>query len=113
MLKLLARYERFIKDFHVFLNEREGEIHRFKAQLTFIDDSVLFIKEYVFQNLQRKYSYHWADASKNLICRWDNAKHWPNISTYPHHKHTANDVSESTETSVADVLDVIKKQLAS
>jgi hypothetical protein len=31
MLDLIARYERFIKSFHVFLYEQEGEMLRFKA----------------------------------------------------------------------------------
>ena len=69
----------------------------------------LFIKEYVFENKERKYAYHWTDNAGNLICRWDNAKHWPDISTFPHHKHSGNGVSESTETSVGDVLNRIDK----
>jgi hypothetical protein len=36
---------------------------RFKAQLTFTNDSKLFIKEYVFENKERKYAYHWTDTS--------------------------------------------------
>jgi len=83
----------------------------FKAEITFTNDSKLFIKEYVFENKERKYAYHWADASGNLISRWDNANHWPDISTSPHHKHTGNQVLESTETSVADVLNRISEQI--
>jgi len=49
MLDLIARYKRFIKSFHVSLYEQEGEILRFKAELTFTNDSKLFIKEYVFE----------------------------------------------------------------
>jgi sugar lactone lactonase YvrE len=113
MLNLIARYERFIKSFQVSLYEQEGEMLRFKAQLTFTNDSKLFIKEYVFENKERKYAYHWADISGNLICRWDNANHWTGISTSPHHKHTGNEVSESTETSVGDVLNIISEKLES
>ena len=76
MLDLIARYERFIKSFHISLYEQEGEMLRFKAQLTFTNDSKLFIKEYVFENKERKYAYHWTDTSGNLICRWDNANHF-------------------------------------
>ena len=111
MLDLIAGYKRFIKSFHVSLYEQEGESLRIKAQLTFRDDSKLFIKEYVFENKERKYAYHWADTAGKLICRWDNANHWPGISTYPHHKHTGNDVFESIETSVGDVLNNICAKL--
>lgn len=47
MLDLIARFKHVIKSFHISLHEQEGEILRFKAQLTFIDDSTLFIKEYI------------------------------------------------------------------
>ena len=111
MLDLIARYKRFIKSFHVSLYEQEGEILRFKAELTFTNDSKLFIKEYVFENKERKYAYHWTDTYGNLICRWDNANHWPDISTSPYHKHTGSNVFESIETSVGDVLNSISEKL--
>ena len=94
MLDLIDRFKHVIKSFHVFLYEQEGEILRFKSQLTFTNDSNLFIKEYIFKNKERKYAYHWADTSGNLICRWDNSNHWPEISTFPHHKHIGNEVLE-------------------
>ncbi len=94
MLDLIARYERLIKSFQVSLYEQEGEMLRFKAQLTFTNDSKLFIKEYVFENKERTYAYHWTDTS-----------------TFPHHKHTGNKIFESTETSVGDVLNRISEKL--
>ena len=33
------------------------------------------------------YSYHLTDAHGNLICRWDNAPHYPNLLGFPHHRH--------------------------
>ena len=69
MLDLIAKYKRFIKSFQVLLYEKEGESFRFKAQLTLTDDSKLFIKEYVFENKERKYAYHWINTIGKLICR--------------------------------------------
>jgi len=94
MLDLIEKYERFFKSFHISLYEQEGEMLRFKAQLTFTNESKLFIKEYVFKNKERKYAHHWTD-----------------ISTSPHHKHTGNEVFESIETSVGDVLNRISEKL--
>lgn len=111
MLNLFASYQKVVKSFCISLYEQEGDILRFKAEITFTNDSKLFIKEYLFENKERKYAYHWADASGNLISRWDNANHWPSISTSPHHKHTGNQVLDSTETSVADVLNRITEQI--
>ncbi len=76
MLDLIARYKHLIKSFHVLLYEQERESFRFKAQVMFTDSSNLFVKEYLFENKERKYSYHWSDSLGNLICRWDNANHW-------------------------------------
>jgi hypothetical protein len=77
MLDLIARYKHLIKSFHVLLYEQERESLRFKAQVIFTDSSNLYVKEYLFENKERKYSYHWSDSLGNLICRWDNADHWP------------------------------------
>ena len=111
MLDLIEDYKHLIKSFHVFQYEQEGEIFRLKAQLTFTDDSKLFIKEYVVENKERKYAYHWIDSIGNLICRWDNASHWLTISTFPHHKHIGEDVFESIEISIDDVLREISEKL--
>ena len=42
MLDLIAGHEHFIKSFHVSLYEQEGEMFRFKVELTFTNDSKLF-----------------------------------------------------------------------
>ncbi len=111
MLDLIAGYKGLIKSFHVYQYEQEGEIVRFKAELTFTDKSKLVVKEYVFENKERKYAYHWTDVIGNLICRWDNANHWPDISTFPHHKHIKEDIFESIEISIDDVLRMISEKL--
>ena len=104
MLNLIEKYRRFIKAFHVSQYELEANTYRLKMQITFIDESNLVIKEYLFKNRERKYAYHWSDKNGNLICRWDNAKHWMDIPTFPHHKHFGSEVVESTETTLEDVL---------
>ncbi|MCL4424159.1 MAG: DUF6516 family protein [Firmicutes bacterium] len=42
--------------------------------------------------------------------RWDNAPHWPEIETYPHHKHVniERNVLASSETDLKEVLSVIR-----
>ena len=51
-----------------------------------------------------KYRYHYMDKKNNLIFRYDNANHHPKIKTFPHHKHTKDNVIESTEPELFDVL---------
>ncbi|MBI2502944.1 MAG: hypothetical protein HYW07_06885 [Candidatus Latescibacteria bacterium] len=37
-----------------------------------------------------KYSFHWQDAQGQLIRRWDNAPHFPDLLNTPHHVHEAD-----------------------
>lgn len=34
-----------------------------------------------------KYSFHWQRNDGTLICRWDNAPHHRDVTTFPHHLH--------------------------
>lgn len=34
-----------------------------------------------------RYRHHWQDDNGQLIKRWDNAPHHPEVDTFPHHLH--------------------------
>ena len=34
-----------------------------------------------------KYRHHWQNQEGVLIKRWDNAPHYPQIASFPHHLH--------------------------
>ncbi|MCK4662425.1 MAG: hypothetical protein KAT68_06150 [Bacteroidales bacterium] len=55
------------------------------------------------------------NKDKNLIFRYDNAPHHPEIATFPHHKHiienTQKTIIESKETNLSKVLEEIQKIL--
>lgn len=53
------------------------------------------------------YRYHLMDSNKRFIVRWDNAPHFLDISTFPHHQHTRSGVMESKQPSLIEVLDHI------
>lgn len=42
------------------------------------------------------YAYHYQDKDDNLIFRYDNAPHYPNITSFPHHKHMQKNVEAAT-----------------
>ena len=113
MLNLLKRYKPTVIDYQIQLYEHESSLLRFKATVIFVDGSKLQIKEYRFSNDSRKYAYHWESADGILKVRWDNAAHWPNISTFPHHRHLddSDNVQPSTETSLEDVMKYITSHL--
>jgi uncharacterized coiled-coil protein SlyX len=38
------------------------------------------------------YRYHFQDGNNQLIFRYDNTPHYPEIDSFPHHKHSKNKV---------------------
>ncbi len=58
-----------------------------------------------------KYKYHFMDNEKQLIFRYDNAKHHTEIATYPHHKHTSKEIKESNEPELIDILIEIQNKI--
>lgn len=110
MLKLIKQYMPPVVSYQIETYEHEGPLLRAKIQIVLVDGGILHVKEYRFSDGSHKYAYHWAAADGVLKIRWDNAEHWPEIPTFPHHKHigSANSVQASTETGLEAVL----KQIA-
>ena len=51
-----------------------------------------------------KYRYHFMDPEQNLVFRYDNANHFPNINTFPHHKHFSAGVKDCKEPTMENIL---------
>ena len=69
---------------------------------------VLYINEALGRGF-RHYSYH-VMKEERMVRRWDNAPHWPDMKTFPHHLHLGSEknVSECREVFVEDVLNEMK-----
>ncbi|RLD58208.1 MAG: hypothetical protein DRJ05_08430 [Bacteroidetes bacterium] len=39
-----------------------------------------------------KYSYHYMNSDKTIIFRYDNSYHYPELKSFPHHKHITDDI---------------------
>ncbi len=89
-----------------------ASIYFVKAKAILNDKTELHIREY-FDGGIVYYSYHWQMMDGELIAGWDNAPHYKNIETFPHHKHTMNSIRPSFETTLQDVLKFIKKEIKS
>lgn len=96
------------------LQENRAGLSKTKLKVFFKDGSVIFLRKIIIENILFDYSYHWQRADNSLIMRWDNASHFPDISTFPHHKHVGSEtnVSSSQEQSLPEVLLFIKDKLA-
>ena len=83
-----------------------------EARVRYWDGSLLrFYEELVedgFRLRKLEYVYHYQGADEKLIFRYDNAPHYPSISTFPHHKHVGYSAEERVQPSqpprLADVL---------
>lgn len=93
-----------------FQAERRSATAGFLAGvLQFEDGSQLHFREYVDTGqaqLRLMYAYHFQDAAKQLILRYDNAAHRPTLSQ-PEHKHTSEGVQLSKAPTLREVLDEI------
>jgi len=79
--------------------------------LRFNDGSELHFREFVDTSLPEPrlmYAYHYQDANKALIFRYDNAAHRPSLSQ-AEHKHTPAGVEVSPAPTLAQVVDEILK----
>ncbi|MBI5919105.1 MAG: hypothetical protein HY849_07020 [Nitrosomonadales bacterium] len=52
------------------------------------------------------YRYHLQRANNELLFRYDNTPHFPNLPSFPHHKHLRDSV---VATSKPDLLEVLKE----
>jgi len=85
---------------------------------SFIDDSRLEIMEYARITVEddmelTRYSYHWMDSDNNLLIRWDNAEHYPDLPNFPHHLHDGDEknVVPGEPMTLSRVLDLIAERL--
>ncbi|TLD40540.1 MAG: hypothetical protein JETT_3177 [Candidatus Jettenia ecosi] len=106
MRELLEKYKAIIAKYEIITWDSEPSSYRLKANLYFINDPQLIIKDYLFPT-GRKYSFHWQDEKGNLIIRWDNATHWKGVNTFPLHKHEKNGISDSKEIILEDIIEHI------
>lgn len=60
-----------------------------------------------------KYRHHWQDSTGQLIKRWDNAPHHPEVDTFPDHLHdgTENQVVSHAPINGLEVLRLILDDL--
>ena len=101
---------RIVQNFDVIDHRRWDKGQYLNLRIEFIDASILFVREY-YDEISRNYSFHWQNKDDNLICRWDNAPHYPEHLTFPHHKHQETTISESREIKLEEVLKIIENRI--
>jgi hypothetical protein len=54
------------------------------------------------------YRYHFQGSDNELVFRYDNAPHFPDLPSFPHHKHLRNAVVSSSKPDLLNVLQEAK-----
>lgn len=94
--------------------ETDGYL-RVRAML--VDESLLEVSMYC-QHVEDTvhlagYRFHWQNKEGLLIKRWDNAKHHPELETFPDHVHSGGDkdAKESAPIDLEGVLEVLESEM--
>jgi hypothetical protein len=103
-----------VQSFNVTYDKRGTHEGFIRGEIYFVDGSMLHVREFVDVELtidRLMYTYHYSDASKNLIFRYDNTGHHKdlNLPTYPHHKHDGSE--ENVIASPAPDLAAVLKEI--
>ena len=101
----------FVKSYYINDFRKSEIVFYLNIKIHFVNDSELHAREYVDSD-HRKYAFHWQSSNGDLIIRWDNAPHFPDLLTFPHHKHLASgEVTESYDISLEAILEFIQNQI--
>ena len=85
----------------------EGRLKFYDGSLLEFDE-LLTVKNHEVHKI--RYSYHYQDSDERLIFRYDNAPHFRNIITYPHHKHIGGEEEQVVPSSPPD-LDAVLREI--
>lgn len=89
MLSLFEQNEDLFASWFVLRYEIEGDSYLLQIGAILLDGSRLELRDYLFADGSRKYAYQWMEPDGSLRQRWDNAPHWLEIATKPHHSFTS------------------------
>jgi hypothetical protein len=83
-----------------------------RIRLRFQNGSLLEINEAIIvEDAALKtlgYRYHFQRANNELVFRYDNTPHFPDLPSFPHHKHLQNAVVASSKPDLLDILQETK-----
>lgn len=90
----------------------------YRYKLTMSDGSLLELTERLVEDRGvfsvTKYRHHWQNRHAQLIKRWDNAPHHPEIETFPHHVHDGSETHIVGHEKICglDVLNIVISEIA-
>jgi len=103
----------------IYNEEREADFIFLRGEVKFAGGSKLHFREFVQLKQGQppnryKYAYHYQRADETVIFRYDNARHYGDLPTAPHHKHVGeNDVVAAIAPDLQSVLKEIESLIDS
>lgn len=100
----------FVENVDVEYEVKSRNIGLVHGVLGLIDGSTLQFMELISIKGDRitrlKYRFHLMNANNEMVFRYDNAPHHPEIASYPHHKHIKGEEvpKQSEEVGLRDIL---------
>jgi hypothetical protein len=86
-----------------------------KGQITIIDSSTLEISIFATESREKlsidKYRLHYRSNAGQMVFRYDNSPHHPEIDSFPHHKHMPGKIRPSNIPSIKDILNEISAMI--
>lgn len=111
----ISSFHSIIKNQEVVQVKLRPDLVHFKLKITFIDDSILHVREnHLPVSNWHEYSYQWQDDVNQLIHRWDNSHERHLLSVPPHHQHVGSEenIQPSEPMTLEKVLAYIASQLS-
>lgn len=85
------------------------------GRIRFWDDSLLYFREELVERnvttVRTDYVYHYQSASGALLFRYDRSPHYPEINTFPHHKHVTVGGNELVEPARSPTLSEVLREI--
>lgn len=110
----LGRIEQIIMALEqVYIERYEEEIltpqrANLRIRIRFTEGHLLEINEAIAVNIDvltwRDYRYHCQDRDNHLIFRYDSTPHFPDLSSFPHHKHLPDEVIACQKPDIGEVI---------
>ena len=117
-IQSLIRSSIFVENVDVEYEVKSRSIGIVHGILGMIDGSTLQFMELVNiksdKMIRLKYRFHLMTVNDEMVFRYDNSPHHPEISTYPHHKHVKGEEvpRRSKEVGLKDVLLEIEEMIS-
>jgi len=115
LLQHLKEIEDSIKNLEdIYVERYEEEILtidriNIRIRLRFPDGHLLELNEAVTIEEEQirilGYRYHFQDEHNSLVFRYDNTPHFPDVPTFPHHKHLPDKVIAAEGFSIPEIIE--------